>query len=291
VSSRALRITRTALRFARRILFSVLGIVAVALVAANLFRHPRADRDWEPDWERSPAVASFDGNAIVIENFRDFRWDQPNVPSRETWSTETFNLDELVAADFIVEPFGAVGAAHTMLSFEFRPKDGGAPRHVVISMETRRERGEPFSTWKGLFNQYELAYVIGSEEDLVALRAVARGHELYRYPLKATPPALRDLFAGMALTADSLRAAPEFYGTLWNSCTTRIVMHAEEATGVSIPLSWRYVLPGFSGELAYDLGLVGDGATSFAELEEKAKIGQKARDAYGAAGFSARIRD
>jgi hypothetical protein len=290
MGSRAARFTRVTLRYLRRIFFSLLGVVALALVAANLFRQPRVDREWEVDWERSPAVASLDGDVIVIENFRDFRWDAPNEPAAETWRAETLNLAEIAAADFIVEPFGAIGAAHTMLSFEFRPEDGGAPRHVVISMETRRERGEPFSTWKGLFNQYELAYVIGTEEDLIGLRAVARGHELYRYPLDATREALRSLFANMAMTADTLRVSPEFYGTLWNSCTTRIVMHAEEATGIDIPLSWRYVLPGFSGELAYDLGLVGDGSTPFAELEEKAKIGKKARDAYGAPDFSARIR-
>lgn len=268
----------------------MLGAAALALVAANLLRQPRADRDWEIDWERSPAIASLDGDVMVIENFRDFRWSAPNDPAVETWRAETLNLAEIAAADFIVEPFGAVGAAHTMLSFEFRPRDGAAPRHVVVSMETRRERGEPFSTWKGLFNQYELAYVIGTEEDLIGLRAVARGHELYRYPLNATPEDLRSLFVNMAMTADALRASPEFYGTLWNSCTTRIVMHAREATGASIPLSWRYVLPGFSGELAYDLGLTGDGATPFAKIQENAKIGQKARDAYGAPDFSARIR-
>jgi hypothetical protein len=286
---RAAKILRAAFRYLRWAAAAALGAIALALVAANLLLAPRNDRDWEPDWTRVPR-ASVDGDLITIENFRDFRWEAANRPSDASWKTETLDLRQIAAADFMVVPLSPDGraAAHTMLSFEFR--GATSTRHVVVSMEARRERGEPYATWRGLFNGYELAYVIGSEEDLVGLRAAVRGNEVYRYPLNGTPEAFRALFANMALTADEIATKPEFYGTLWNSCTTRIVMHAETATGTEIPVSWRFVLPGFSGELAYDLGLIGDGVTPFPALEEAAKIGQKARDAYGAPDFSERIR-
>lgn len=287
---RALRFARVALRWLRRTLLGTLGLVAIALVAANVLLSARGDRDWEPDWERAPR-ARLEGDLVTIENFRDFRWEAANRPAAATWRAETFDLRELETADFMVVPLdpGSRAAAHTMLSFGFR--GATSTRYAVVSMEARRERGEPYATWRGLFNAYELAYVIGSEEDLVDLRARVRGNEIYRFPVNATPEALRALFANMALTADRVADQPEFYGTLWNSCTTRIVMHVEEATGADIPLSWRYVLPGFSGELAYDLGLIGDGATSYPELEQRSRIGEKARAASGATGYSARIRD
>ncbi len=286
---RLAKFCRAAFRYLRWAVAAALGAIALALVAVNLLFSPRNDREWEPDWERAPR-ASIDGDLITIETFRDFRWEAANRPSDATWRTETLDLRQIVAADFMVIPLSADGraAAHTMLSFEFR--GATSTRHVVVSMEARRERGEPYATWRGVFNGYELAYVIGTEEDLVGLRAAVRGNEVYRFPLNGTPEAFRALFANMALTAGEVAEKPEFYGTLWNSCTTRIVMHAETATGVDIPVSWRFVLPGFSGELAHDLGLIGDGETPFAELEEGARIGQKAREAYGAPDFSARIR-
>lgn len=286
---RTAKILRVAFRYLRWVVAAALGLIALTLIAVNIFAAPRNDREWEPDWERVPR-ASIEGDRITIENFRDFRWEAANRPAEATWKTETFDLREIAAADFMVIPLSADSraAAHTMLSFEFR--GATSTRHAVVSMEARRERGEPYATWRGVFNGYELAYVIGSEEDLVGLRAAVRGNEVYRYPLNGTPEGFRALFANMALTADEIADRPEFYGTLWNSCTTRIVMHAEAATGIDIPLSWRYVLPGFSGELAYDLGLIGDAATPFAEIEESAKIGQKARDAYGKPGFSEQVR-
>jgi hypothetical protein len=286
---KTLSTVRVTLRWVRRAAIAIVGLLALALLAAYTFAIPRNDRQWEVDWERVPH-ATLAGDALTIENFRDFRWDASDAPAEATWRTETFDLRQIAAIDFLVVPLspGSKVAAHTMLSFEF--KSATSSRYVVVSMEARRERGEPYSVWRGLFSSYELAYVIGSEEDLIGVRAAVRGNELYRYPVNASPEAARALFENMALTADEVAQDPEFYGTLWNSCTTRIAMHVRAATGATLPYSWRYVLPGFSGELAYDLGFIGDGTTSFAELEADAKIGDKARAAYGKENFSEAIR-
>jgi hypothetical protein len=280
---------RAIFRWVRHALTAAVGAFALTLALAYLFATPLDHRDWEVDWERAPRVTLV-GDLVTVENFRDFEWAAAGEPEAATWRTETFDLGDIVAADFLVIPLatGSRVAAHTMLSFEFA--GATSSRHAVVSMEARRERGEPYATWRGLFAQYELVYVIGSEEDLIGLRAAIRGNEIYRFPVNAEPESLRAVFANMALTADEVRRDPEFYGTLWNSCTTRIAMHVRAATGAPLPHSWRYVLPGFSGELAYDLGLVGDPLTPYEELEEAAKIGAKARAAYGQPGFSEAIR-
>jgi hypothetical protein len=55
--------------------------------------------------------------------------------------------------------------AHIFLSFGFADKD-----FLAISIETRRERHETYSTVAGFFKQYELFYVVADEWDLIGLR-------------------------------------------------------------------------------------------------------------------------
>ena len=54
--------------------------------------------------------------------------------------------------------------AHIFLSFGFAGKD-----FLAISIETRRERHETYSTVAGFFKQYELFYVVADERDLIRL--------------------------------------------------------------------------------------------------------------------------
>ena len=43
-------------------------------------------------------------------------------------------------------------------------------RHLAVSIETRKERGEVYSALRGFFRQYELYYVVADERDVVRLR-------------------------------------------------------------------------------------------------------------------------
>jgi hypothetical protein len=61
--------------------------------------------------------------------------------------------------------WGPTAIAHTIASWEF-----GAGRHLTISIETRKQRGESYSAVRGFFRQYELYYVIADERDVVRLR-------------------------------------------------------------------------------------------------------------------------
>jgi len=39
--------------------------------------------------------------------------------------------------------------------------------HLAVSIETRKEKGESYSTLKGFFRQYELYYVVADERDVI----------------------------------------------------------------------------------------------------------------------------
>jgi len=56
--------------------------------------------------------------------------------------------------------------------------------------------------------------------------------------------------------ANQVAANPEFYNTLSNTCTTNIVEHINSLVPGRIPLSYKTLLPAYSDELAFDLGLI-----------------------------------
>jgi len=184
-----------------------------------------------------------------------------------------------------VEPFSDWrGPAHTFLSFGF-----GNGEYIAISVEIRKEKGESFSPVGGLLQQYELIYVIGDEHDLIGLRANYRHDDVYLYKMRATPEQIRELFVSMLERANQVAANPEFYNTLSNTCTTNIVEHINSLVPGRIPLSYKTLLPAYSDELAFDLGLI-DTALSRDTFRAAHKINDMAKRHANDTDFSAAIR-
>jgi Domain of unknown function (DUF4105) len=267
-------------------LLLVPALLLAAGVAAFLLFGPRPsnDRDWTPDQERL-AWAEFQGRKVRVHNVRHALYrsvDDYDV----AWEDRSYDLDRLRSAWFVVEPFeGRKGPAHTLMSFGFDGDD-----YLAISVEIRKERGEQFSPWKGLLGQYELMYVIGDERDLIQLRTNHRRDRLYLYPVRAPRERLEQMFVGMLRRANRLRAEPELYNTLTNTCTTNIVDHVNELVPGRIPFSYKVLLPGYSDELAYDLGLIDTGLPFF-EAQRHFRIDDDARHLDGRADdFSRRLR-
>ena len=80
------------------------------------------------------------------------------------YDDRTFDLRELDAVDLIAVYWMGDAIAHIMVSFGF------AGDHVAISIETRKEKGEAYSSIAGFFKRYELIYVVGDERDLIRVR-------------------------------------------------------------------------------------------------------------------------
>lgn len=269
----------------------VIGLAAALLVllgwGAVGLRRPALDRDWTPDNARLPE-ARFEGDTVTVAGVRNFEWRTPEDFTAR-WESRRYDLARLESVWFLVVPFGDFrGPAHTFLSFGFADSAGGTD-YVAVSVELRKEVGETYHPVRGLFREYELAYVVGDERDLVRLRSNVRGDSVYLYRVHASPDQGRTLFRAMLERANRLRTAPEFYNTLTSSCTTNIVDHVNAIAPNRVAFSYKLLLPAFSDELAYDLGLL-DTTRAFAELKREALINPRALAAADAPDFSARIR-
>ena len=268
-----------------RLALSVVLLLAAAVLAFSFFGpRPSNDRNWTLDQERLP-WAVFSGSRVDVHNVRNFRY--RSVSDYDAaWEKRSYDLNRLQSAWFLVEPFEPdwQGPAHTLMSFGFEGDE-----HVAISVEIRKERGEEFSPWKGLLRQYEVMYVVGDERDLIQLRTNHRRDPVYLYPVRAPRERIRQMFVSMLQRANHLRENPEHYNTLTNTCTTNIVRHVNELVPGRIPWSYKVLLPGYSDELAYELGLI-DTGLPFPEAKRRFRIDDDALRAVGSEDFSRQIR-
>ena len=263
--------------------FALAFVALFALVVvAWQFKRPTLDRTWVADMRRDARI-TIEGNRFTVHGLRDLAYRTPDDFALR-YQTRTYDLNALRTVDFMVERFHAFkGLAHTLLSFGF---DGGDA--LCISVEVRREVGESFGPVKGLYKQFELMYVLGTERDLIGLRTNYRKSRVWLYPIRTTPERKRALLLAMLRRADALQRKPEFYNTVTSSCTTNIADHVV-ALVPTHRFDWRLWLPGYSASLVHDLGLI-DTALPFAAAQARFRIDDVARQGPTDASYSARIR-
>lgn len=257
------------------LLFAMLIICWLRIPASN-------DRDWQPDVAVLP-WAEIAGNVVTIHNIRNCDYRTETDFDVHHYS-RSFDLDKLYTADLYVVYWGSPMIAHTMLSFGFDDD-----RYVCVSIETRKEKGEDYSTIKGFFRQYELTYVVGDERDLVRLRTNYRGEDVYLYRLNAAPDVVRGVFLSYLRAINSLKDRPEWYNALTTNCTTTIRGHTS-AYARRASLNWKLIINGYLDEMAYGNGAL-DQSLPFAELKKRSHINERAKPADKDLEFSKRIRE
>jgi hypothetical protein len=245
-------------------------------------RTPSNDRDWVVDQSVLPLAEIHDGS-VTIRNIRNFRY-ASTTEFTPAWYDRTFDLDDVVSVDFIVEPFGTVGAAHTFLSFGLANGE-----RIAFSAEIRREKGEEFDPLKGVLNRYEIMYVVADERDVVLLRVIHRKHAVYAYPTTATAGQARALLLGMLERINALAREPEFYNTVTNNCAVTIARHVNALHGRRVPWNWRLLFPAESDAYAYELGFI-DPALPLAEARLKYRLPEDIGKFADDPGFSSEIR-
>jgi Domain of unknown function (DUF4105) len=241
---------------------------------------PSNDRDWAPEYARL-ASATRDGDRITIRNIRDFAY-RSETDVTPAYYDAAYDLGALASADLVTSYWAGDAIAHVFVSFGFR--DG---RHLAISVETRRERGETYSSLAGFFRHYELIYVVADERDLIGVRTDIRRERVYLYRLQISPDTVRRLFLSYIERITDLAARPEFYNTLTNNCTTSILGRAN-AVSPAIAYSWKILASGHAAEYAYELGLLGS-QLSFDDLRRRSRVHRPADAAIGP-GFSSQVR-
>jgi Domain of unknown function (DUF4105) len=214
--------------------------------------------------------ATQDGDLVTPHNVRnfDYRAEQDFVP---LYDNRTVDLRKLDAVDLIAVYWMGDAIAHIMVSFGF------AGEHVAISIETRREKGEVYSSIAGFFKRHELIYVVGDECDLIRVRT------------RAGTDDARRLFLEYVERINRLKEQPEFYNTLTTNCTTDVWVLVR-ALSARFPLDWRVPLSGYSPDYTYALRSL-DTSLPFAQLTALSLINDKALAADQAPDFCQRIRE
>ncbi|MEW6272382.1 MAG: DUF4105 domain-containing protein, partial [Thermodesulfobacteriota bacterium] len=260
----------------------VLGVGFAAVLAWWASLRPSNDRDWAPEVARPP-TAEVDGDALIVRNVRNFDY-RTEADFTERWEERRYDLAQLEGVDLFLSYWGSPLIAHTIVSFAFA--DG---QHLAISIETRKERGEPYSAVRGFFRKYELYYVVADERDLIELRTNYRGEEVYLYRLRVRPEVARHLLLDYVATINEIAREPRWYNALVENCTTGIRVHVQHVRGAQ-PWDWRLLVNGRVDELLYERSAI-DTGLPFGELKQRSDVVARARAAGGDPAFSTRIRD
>jgi len=176
--------------------------------------------------------------------------------------------------------------AHTIVSFNFGEKD-----YLDVSIEVRKELNEGYSTIKGFFRQYELAYIVADVRDVIRLRTNYRKNppeEVYLYRLQPNKENACRLFLEYLRKINELHEKPAFYNTLLDNCTTAICFNTRVNPG-HLPFSWKILLSGYVPEYLYEsLSLAT--RLPFDQLQRQAHINPVALAVDHSPDLSQRIR-
>jgi hypothetical protein len=275
-----------------RIALFVVGAVASVLVLRLLYvwntrirpLQPSLDLEWAADCEHL-TTATVDGSTITFRNVRDFTW-RTTRDRDENWADEVkVDADELKQVWFIVDHFHSIkGMAHTYLTFEFE-----CGTCLSFSFESRREKGERYHPWDGMWRAYELYLLVGFERDVTGLRTHGRRNKDYMFRAVTLPGKDRELLFGMIDKLNDLAVHPEWYHSLLTTCNTSIVQIVNQVAPGRIPFLWRNFLPGYTPKAAFKLKLIEDWGGLEATLE-KARIDEKAQAWDGVEDYSAMLR-
>jgi len=256
-------------------LIGLLGL-AVLVLLINFWwfaigrQKARTDRDWVADCAELPTF-NIEGNEVTLRNRRDFTW-RASRDFDENWDEWSFNIDDLKGVWYVIDHFSKLrGAAHTMVGFEFTEN-----RFLMASFETRREKGERYHPWAGLWNEFELYLIWATERDLLGVRTHVRGDDVFLFPTEVEPHKQRALLEGMMARTNQLAENPEWYNTLTATCTTSITKIVNQVTPGRVPLTWRALLPGYSAWTAWKRGILTKRGT-FRETVAAAAISEKAK--------------
>ena len=245
---------------------------------------PSLELEWAADCEHL-TTATVDGTSITFNMVRDFT--RRTTRDRDEHWVEEVKVDanDLKDVWFVVDHFHSLkGLAHTYLTFEF-----GCGTCLSFSFETRREKGERYHPWDGLWRAYELYLLVGFERDVTGLRTHGRKNKDYMFRAITPPGKDRELLFGMINKLNSLAQHPEWYHSLLTTCNTSIVRIVNQVTPGRIPFLWRNFLPGYTPKAAFRLKLIEDWG-GLEQTLEKARIDERAQAWDGKEDYSAMLR-
>lgn len=229
----------------------LIACIILLIVAGFVYlRKPSHDRVWEEASAILPNV-TINGDVVDIKQVRDWRYSSTTEISKD-YIDRTINTKDITGANFIISHFApSEYAAHTFFSFQIKD----APP-IAVSIEARREADETYSTVKGLFNEYELWYAWGTEDDFISRRTVLYADPLDVYPLNISAEEAQKLFVEMAEITQEIETTPRWYNTAFANCTNLIMEDLNGIKQKAVPWNYSMILTGYSDEYLKELGLI-----------------------------------
>jgi hypothetical protein len=265
--------------FERAVVIAV-ACTGVVTLAYALVR-PSNDREWQKDVSVAPTI-DIEGDRVTVRGVRDFRW-RSDTDFDARWEDRTYDLSKLRSFDLFMSYWGPVDWCHTIVSFGF---EGG--EQLAVSVETRKEVGEGYSTLAGIYKRFELVYVFADERDVIGVRTNCRGENVQLYHVRAPPDRLREVFLSYARFADDLARSPQFYKVFRNSCGVNILHRVAETGHVEL-VGRDALLNGHWDSNLYKKGAI-DTSLPFEELRALSRIDERAKAAGDSPDFSRAIR-
>ena len=235
-------------------ILALILIILAILIFSRIYRlSPSNNRSWVNDNSRN-AFVDFEEDIVKIKNIRDFNW-RSTRDFDERWIDQEYDLREVTGIWLTLEYFDPKRRqmAHTILSFEFSDN-----RRLACSIEVRREEGERYNPIQGLFRQYELIYVWGTERDIIGVRTRCRKNSvthLFKAVVLGEGNERRMLESYLTRT-NNLVKQPEWYNTITNTCTTNIVRHVNEVYPGRVPRAISILMPGLSPKMLERANLI-----------------------------------
>lgn len=267
----------------RRLTLTVFSLVFIIIMAWWLAIPPSNNRDWLADVSVLPH-ADIKGDMVTIYNIRNLNY-RTEMDFDANYYNKTFDLKKLNSVDLIAVYWMGDAIAHIMITFGFQQQD-----FITFSIETRKEKGEAYSSIKGFFKQYELIYIAGDERDLIRVRTDYRNpqEDVYLYRVKTSPDRARRLFLEYVRQINKMKEKPVWYNTLTTNCTTNIVMHIKTFND-RIHYTWKILLSGYTPLYAYERGVL-DSRIPYETLRKLSYINPKAHAIGNDPDFSIKIR-
>lgn len=262
---------------------ALLGFALLFLIVLGWWftLQPTNNRDWAPDVAELPGI-TIEGDIVTIRNVRNFEY-RSETDFTPRYDTRTYDLSKLRTLDFFCSYWAGPSIAHTFLSFGF---DDG--QQLVLSVETRKVKGESYSAVMGFFRQYELIYIFADERDIVRVRTNFRGEHVYMFRTRASGEKLRSALVKFLRRAEHLDTNPAWYNALTDNCTNNLFAIGS-VPPASIVFRPRILLTGYADEYLYHQGSLAT-QVPFDELKAESLIDAKAIAAGDSPDFSKLIR-
>ena len=149
--------------------------VLFPLVIFLALQKPSHSRDWELGQEKLPQIL-VEGDEMSIKNLRDFHWKGPFLAD-PNYIDARYSLDQMQTVDVVISHFDKFEGWHIYSSVsDFLTDDTSAS-----PLKHAGKKGKSSPTL-GLLRQFEIIYVVGTDNDLLGVRTGPRKERVYIYP-------------------------------------------------------------------------------------------------------------